>query len=118
RFLTKEQIITDREQMSHFCYDATEMRFMPDLVLMPVSTEEVSTIMKLAFAEEISVTPQGGRTGLSGGALPVKGGVIVSLLKMNKILEIDAKNMQVSVEPGVVSADLQEALKEHNLFFP
>ncbi len=118
RFLKEEQILTDREHMSHFCYDATEMRFMPDLVLLPVSTEEVSRIMKLAFKEEISITPQGGRTGLSGGALPVRGGAVVSLLKMNKIQEIDEKNMQVRVEPGVVSADLQDALKKHNLFFP
>jgi glycolate oxidase len=118
QFLREEQIITDRERMSHFCYDATEMRFMPDVVLMPCSTGEVSEILKTAHGEAIPVTPQGGRTGLSGGALPVKGGVLLSLLKMNKILEVDAKNMQVRVEPGVVSADLQEMLKSQGLFFP
>ena len=117
-FLKEDQVLTDRESMSHFCYDATEMRFMPDLVLLPVSTGEVSRIMRLAFAEGISVTPQGGRTGLSGGALPVKGGAVLSLLRMNRITEIDVKNMQVTVEAGVVSANLQEALKEYNLFFP
>ena len=72
-FLKEEQILTDREGMSHFCYDATEMRFMPDVVLLPYNTEEVSRVMKLAYASDIPVTPQGGRTGLSGGALPVKG---------------------------------------------
>jgi glycolate oxidase len=118
RFLKEEQILVDRERMSHFCYDATEMRFMPDIVLLPVSTEQVSMIMKLADAGEIPVTPQGGRTGLSGGALPVNGGILISLLRMNRILEIDEKNMQVRVEPGVVSADLQEALKGFDLFFP
>jgi glycolate oxidase len=118
QFLDEEQIITDREHMSHFCYDATEMRFMPDVVLTPRSTGEVSQIMSAACAESVPVTPQGGRTGLSGGALPVKGGVLLSLLRMNKIVEIDAKNMQVRVEPGVVSADLQEALKGLGLFFP
>jgi glycolate oxidase len=117
-FLKAEQIITDKEGMSHFCYDATEMRFMPDVVLLPYSTDEVSRIMKLAYASDIPVTPQGGRTGLSGGALPVKGGLVVSLLRMNRILEIDTKNMQIVVEPGVIAADLQEALKKHNLFFP
>jgi glycolate oxidase len=118
QFLKTEQIVVDREQMAHFCYDATEMRFMPDVVLMPTSTLEVSKIMESAHAEFVPVTPQGGRTGLSGGALPVQGGVLLSLLKMNRILEIDAKNMQALVEPGVVSVDLQEALKGLGLFFP
>ena len=118
QFLEDEQIITDREHMSHFCYDATEMRFMPDVVLMPRSTKEVSEVLKAAHEGGVPVTPQGGRTGLSGGALPVKGGILLSLMKMNRILEIDARNMQVRVEPGVVSADLQEALKERGLFFP
>lgn len=118
QFLEDEQIVTDREHMSHFCYDATEMRFMPDVVLMPVSTAQVSKIMEAAHSESVPVTPQGGRTGLSGGALPVEGGVLLSLLRMNRILEIDAKNMQALVEPGVVSADLQEALKGLGLFFP
>ena len=116
--LKEEQIITDKEGMSHFCYDATEMRFMPDVVLLPYSTEEVSRIMKLAYASDIPVTPQGGRTGLSGGALPVRGGLVLSLLRMNRILEIDTKNMQIVVEPGVIAADLQDALKKDNLFFP
>ena len=118
RFLREAQVVLDREGMSHYCYDATEMRFMPDVVLLPESTEEVSKIMKLAYEMEIPVTPQGGRTGLSGGALPVKRGLVLSLLRMNKILEIDRKNMQITVEPGVISADLQQALARHGLFFP
>ena len=117
-FLRKEQIVAERDGLSHFCYDATEMRFMPDIVLLPESAVEVSRIMKLAYEIEVPVTPQGGRTGLSGGALPVEGGVLLSLLRMNRIIEIDEKNMQVVVEPGLVAADLQEALKERNLFFP
>ncbi|MGD0238369.1 MAG: FAD-binding oxidoreductase, partial [Syntrophorhabdales bacterium] len=76
-FLKEEQIVTDKEGMSHYCYDATEMRFMPDVVFLPYSTEEVSKIMKLAYDNDIPLTPQGGRTGLSGGALPVEGGVLL-----------------------------------------
>jgi len=117
-FLKEEQIITDKDGMSHFCYDATEMRFMPDIVLLPCSSEEVSKIMKLASRLDLPVTPQGGRTGLSGGALPVHGGLVLSLLRMNKILEIDQKNMQIVVEPGVIAEDLQMELKKYNLFFP
>lgn len=117
-FLKEEQVIYDNKNLSHYCYDATEMRFMPDVVVLPVNTEEVSKVMKLAYENDIPVTPQGGRTGLSGGALPVKGGVVLSLLRMNRILEIDRKNMQIVIEPGVIAADLQKELNEHNLFFP
>ena len=117
-FLKEDQIVLDKENLSHYCYDATEMRYMPDTVILPVTTEEVSRVMKLAYDLNIPVTPQGGRTGLSGGALPVRHGIVISFLRMNRILEIDTKNMQAVVEPGVVSADLQKALADHNLFFP
>lgn len=117
-FLRDDQIVTDREGMSHYCYDATEQRYMPDVVFLPTSTVQVSEIMRLSYLHNMPVTPQGGRTGLSGGALPVSGGVVLSLTRMNRILEIDTKNMQIVVEPGVIASDLQEALKPHNLFFP
>jgi glycolate oxidase len=117
-FLDEDRVRTDRDSLAHYCYDATEMRFMPDVVLLPSCTEEVSQIMKLAYDLEIPVTPQGGRTGLSGGALPVRHGAVVSLLRMDRIIEIDRKNMQVVVEPGVISADLQKALADQDLFFP
>lgn len=91
---------------------------MPDVVLLPGSTAQVSEIMRLSYVHEVPVTPQGGRTGLSGGALPVKGGSVLSLIRMNRIIEIDTKNMQIVVEPGLIASDLQEALKPYNLFFP
>jgi len=117
-FLRDDQIILDRDGLSHYSYDATEIHCMPHVVILPESTEEVSTVMRYAYDMEIPVTPQGGRTGLSGGALPVEGGIVLSLLRMNRILEIDTKNMQIVVEPGVIASDLQERLKQHNLFFP
>lgn len=118
KFLNEDQVITERENLAHYCYDATEMRFMPDVVLLPVSTDEVSRIMRLAYDMDIPVTPQGGRTGLSGGALPVRHGVVISMLRMKNIVKIDQKNMQIVVEPGVMSADLQKALAAQDLFFP
>ncbi|HSN58717.1 MAG TPA: FAD-binding protein, partial [Clostridiaceae bacterium] len=117
-FLKEDRIILDREGMTHFSYDATERQFMPQVVLLPDNTEEVSKIMQCAWEYEVPVTPQGGRTGLSGGGLPVKGGAVLSLLKFKRIIEIDEKNMIAVVEPGVISKDFQEALKVHNLFFP
>ncbi|MBA4418144.1 MAG: hypothetical protein C0392_09580 [Syntrophus sp. (in: bacteria)] len=116
--LTAHQIILDREGLSHFSYDATEQRFMPHVVVLPENTQQVSAVMRLAYKYDVPVTPQGGRTGLSGGALPVHGGVLLSLLRMNAIIEVDEKNMQVTLEPGVISSDLQQELKKHHLFFP
>jgi glycolate oxidase len=116
--LQAHQIILDREALSHFSYDATEQHFMPQVVVLPESVEDVSVVMRLAHEHDIPVTPQGGRTGLSGGALPVKGGVLLSLLRMNRIIDIDEKNLQVTVEPGVVARVLQEELKTRLLFFP
>ncbi len=117
-FINEDRIILDRAGLSHFSYDATERQFMPHVVVLPESTEEVSKIMKLAWEHGIPVTPQGGRTGLSGGGLAVTGGVVLSLLRFKRIIEIDEKNMLAIVEPGVISNDFQEALKVHNLFFP
>ncbi|HPU28705.1 MAG TPA: FAD-linked oxidase C-terminal domain-containing protein [Syntrophorhabdaceae bacterium] len=117
-FLREDQIVLDTDGLSHFSYDATEISHKPHIVVLPESTKEVSKVMRCAYDLDIPVTPQGGRTDLSGGAVPVVGGVVMSLLRMNRILEIDTKNLQIVVEPGVVAADLQTALKKHNLFFP
>ncbi|MHB8108866.1 MAG: FAD-binding oxidoreductase [Syntrophorhabdaceae bacterium] len=116
--LRDDQIVLERENMSHFSYDATERHAMPDLVVLPEDTEEISRIMRLCSIHKVPVTPQGGRTGLSGGAVPVGGGLVLSLIRLNRILEIDEENMFVTVEPGVISNDLQKALNERGLFFP
>ena len=74
--------------------------------------------MKFCFANEIPVTPSGAQTGLSGGAIPVTGGLVLSLRKMNKIIEVDVNNGQVTTEPGVITQVLQETVKEKGLFYP
>ncbi len=99
--------------------DATEkLQFSPDVVLKPKTTEEVSEIVKYCNRELLPITPRGAGTGLAGGALPIKGGVLLSLERMNQILEIDTKNFQTTVEAGVINYNLQQALFLHNLFFP
>jgi glycolate oxidase len=117
-FLKDSQIVLDRENLSHFSYDATERRFMPQVAILPENGSEVSQLMKCAWAHDIPVTPQGGRTGLSGGALPGRGGIALSLARLNRIIEIDESNMFAVVEPGLISNDLQKALNERGLFFP
>lgn len=111
-------LITD-EDLQHYGHDETEdFNFPPRLVLRPTTTAQVSGILAYCNQENIPVTPSGARTGLSGGALPIHGGVVVSMEKMNKILSIDEENYQVTTEPGVITQELQEAVKEHGLFYP
>ncbi|MEN6615693.1 MAG: FAD-linked oxidase C-terminal domain-containing protein [Syntrophorhabdus sp.] len=117
-FLRDDQIILERDNLAHFSYDATERHAMPDLVLLPENTDHIARTMRLCSFHGVPVTPQGGRTGLSGGAVPVNGGIVLSLMRLNHILEIDEENMFVTVEPGVISNDLQKALNERGLFFP
>src|SRR5205814_3187360 len=82
------------------------------------TTTEISEIFKICNANRIPVTPRGGGTGLSGGALPHLGGVLISTERMNSILEIDERNLQVTTEPGVITEVLQNAVKEKGLFYP
>jgi glycolate oxidase len=90
---------------------------MPEAVVKPSSAEEIAQIMKLANKYKIPVTPRGAGSGLSGGAVPVYGGIVLSVEKMNKILEIDKENLVVVVEPGVVTNEINNAVKEYGLFY-
>jgi glycolate oxidase len=109
----------DPEQLREYGHDETEdYVFPPELVLLPTTVEEVSAIVKYCHQEGIPVTPAGARTGLSGGCLPLHGGVLVSMEKFNKILNIDTDNLQVITEPGVITEFLQQAVKEVGLFYP
>jgi glycolate oxidase len=102
----------------HGTDESLEPPHHPEVVVKPVSTEEVSAIMKLANKERLPVTPQGSRTGLSGGALPVKGGIALSLERMNRILEIDQENLMAVVEPGVLIMDLHAETEKLGLLYP
>jgi glycolate oxidase len=95
-----------------------DLYFPPDVVVTPSNTEEVSKIMTLCNEHLIPVTVQGARSGLTGSALPVRGGVALSMGRFNKILEIDEKNYQVTVEPAVITEHLQNMLQEKGLYYP
>jgi len=102
----------------HAIDESLEPPHLPELVVRPGSTEEVSAVMRLAQVERIPVTPQGARTGLSGGSHPIYGGIALSLERMNRILEIDEENLMVVIEPGVLIVDLHEATEERGLLYP
>ena len=114
----KENITTSREDLICYSYDATNQKFLPDAVVFPKSAEEISLILKLANREAFPVIPRGAGSGFSGGSLPVEGGVVVSLERMNKILKIDTDNLVAIVEPGVVTGDFQEEAENMGLFYP
>lgn len=114
-----EFVFVDPELLHHYSHDETEtLSYLPDVVVKPRTAEEISAIMKICNEFKIPVTPRGAGTGLSGGALPHLGGVVISTERMNRILHIDERNLQVTTEPGVITEVLQNAVKEKGLFYP
>ncbi len=117
--LGEKHVLFDKESLQDYGHDQTEhLLFLPEVVLKPRTTEEISAIMKICNESGIPVTPRGAGTGVSGGALPHLGGVLLSTERLNSILHIDEKNLQVTTEPGVITETLQEAVKEKGLFYP
>lgn len=109
----------DEETRSEYSHDHTEGIFqLPAIVLFPNQVEEVSQILRYCHENRLPVTPIGARTGLSGGAIPVVGGIALSMEKFNTILEIDELNHQVTTEPGVITQVLQDTVKAKGLFYP
>ena len=114
-----ENLILDEEQKNDYAHDKTEdFFFMPAVVVRPAATDEVSAILKLCNTHRIPVTPRGAGTGLAGGAIPTHRGVVLSMERFNKILNIDELNLQATVEPGVITEVFQNTVKEKGLFYP
>ena len=117
--LGKAQVSTDENVLAENSQDRTsEARFRAETVLFPRNPQEISQILAFCNKNSIPVTVRGAGTGLSGGAIPVQGGVILSMRRFDQILEIDERNLQVVVEPGVVTEFLQNTLQERGLFYP
>ncbi|MCL7455462.1 MAG: FAD-binding protein [Anaerolineae bacterium] len=112
-------VLVDREALEAYSHDETVgLRAEPEVVVRVTSAAQVSQVFKLAQAQRIPVTPRGAGYGLSGGAVPVQGGIVLSTEKMNRILEIDPQNLMVTVEPGVITGDLHRAVEAEGLFYP
>ncbi|NBU05074.1 MAG: FAD-binding protein [Sphingobacteriia bacterium] len=115
----KENMSSDKEQLEKYGQDETEdLIFFAEVILKPSSVKEISQIAKICNEHIIPLTVRGAGTGLSGGALPIKGGVLLSMEKFNKIIKIDERNLQATVEPGVINYEFQEAVKQVGLFYP
>ena len=112
-------IYSDKAHLIAYSYDATREHFEPDAVVFPRNEEDISKILKYCNEHQIIVVPRGAGSGFTGGALPSSGGIILGFEKhMNKILEIDMKNMVAVVQPGVINMDLQRAVEAVGLFYP
>lgn len=114
----KDRCLTDKLSRVQYSYDATQKMYLPDVVVLAENTYEVSKLMKIANKHKIPVVPRGWGSGFTGGALNVKGGICLSLEKMDRVIELDLDNMMVWVEAGMVNYDLQEYVKPYGLFFP
>src|SRR5262249_6236509 len=111
-------MLVEPEQLRTYeCDGLTHFRVAPDAVLLPASTDEVRAVLRICHRERIPVVARGSGTGLSGGALPVENGVVVSLTRMNRVLEIDVPNRLVVVEPGVVNAHVTERVAPRGYFY-
>jgi len=115
-----KNVLTDKEKIETYSHDETpkeQYACMPEVVVIPRTAEEIAEIVKIANKKLIPITPRGAGSGLSGGAIPVFGGIVISLEKMNKILEIDYSNMMMVLEPGVITNDINEVIAEKGLFY-
>ena len=114
-----KNVLTGKEDLLTYSYDATTMwRHLPDVVVFPQTTEQVSQIIQLAGSNQIPVTARGGGTNLSGGSIPVKGGIVLCLARMNRIINIKKATLTAEVEAGVNLQDFQQALAKEALFYP
>lgn len=114
----KENVAEDKETRICYAYDATNIHHLPDLVVFPRTPQHISGILKLANEYRFPVVPRGAGTGFTGGTIPVEGGVVLVLTKMNKILKIDQENLLAVVEPGVITYDFQQEVEKIGLFYP
>ena len=111
-------LTTQPEDLAAHASDATRLSFLPHAVVFPADSQEVSRILALASRERFPVIPRGAGTGQSGGAVPVQGGLVLAMDRFTRILEIDEENLVARVEPGVITAHLQEAVEKKGLFYP
>jgi glycolate oxidase len=112
-------VLVDEEARHTYGHDETEdLVYLPEVVLKPANTAEVATVVAYCNANNLALTTRGGGTGLSGAALPVFGGVLLSMERFNSIVEIDERNLQVTVEPGVITQVLQESVLAKGLYYP
>ncbi|HTK94345.1 MAG TPA: FAD-linked oxidase C-terminal domain-containing protein [Terriglobales bacterium] len=117
KIVGRDAVLSSREDLMLYEYDAGVQRALPQAVAFPQTTEQVARIVKFAAKEGIPIVPRGAGTGLSGGSIARKGGIILGFSRMNRILEVDVANQRAVVQPGVVNLELSQAVAKHRLYF-
>ena len=112
------EVLSDVEDMVAYSYDASHVEIQPEAVVFAKTTEQVSQLMKFAYREKICVTPRGQGSGLSGGAIPLKKGIVLAMDKMKSVIDFDPANRLITVEAGMTTADIDPIAAEANLFYP
>ncbi|MCD6385452.1 FAD-binding protein [Candidatus Sumerlaeota bacterium] len=118
QLIGEEKVLTSEEEKVVYSYDASKRKYPPSAIVLPRSRDDIVKVMRFAYEENIPVYPRGSGSGMSGGSLPVYGGIALVFTQMNKIIEIDEVNQSATVEPGVVLSELQHAAGRLNLFYP
>jgi glycolate oxidase len=113
-----DKVLSSPVDLVAYSFDGTFEQHLPDAAVLPETNEEVSTVLGIASQYDVPIVPRGMSSGLAGGSIPVRGGIVLSLTRMNHILEIDEENMTATVQAGVVTADLQAAVEKLGLFYP
>ncbi|MDD3815751.1 MAG: FAD-linked oxidase C-terminal domain-containing protein [Desulfocapsaceae bacterium] len=114
----REHCTTSLEDLHCYSYDGTRKTFLPEAVAFPDSTDQVAALMRLASAHVFPVVARGAGSGMTGGSLPIKGGLVLALSRLNRILELDRDNQLAIVEPGVITGEFQQEVKKIGLFYP
>ncbi|MDH4319085.1 MAG: FAD-binding oxidoreductase, partial [Desulfobulbaceae bacterium] len=118
KIVGSENLLTSREELFCHSMDAGSASALPAGIALPQNTEQIQRILELANNYNYPITPRGAGSGMTGGCVPLEGGLVLSLVKMNRILEIDAENLTCIVEPGVITGDLQDELRKQGLMYP
>ncbi len=122
QLLGKDKVLTQDLDLMYYSYDSSFLTKLepapPNAVVFPKSTQDVQKVVEFAYQNRINIVPRGAGTGETGGCIAVQGGIVMDLSTWNEIIEIDVKNMQVIVSPGVIHAELNNELAKYNLFFP
>lgn len=116
--ICKDRCFINKESLVLYAYDATRITFLPDAVVFPINVDEIAKILNLANNNNIPVVPRGAGTGLTGGAVPINGGIVLSTEKINHILSISKADLTAEVETGVVTGTLKKTLESQGLYYP
>jgi glycolate oxidase len=113
-----DKVLSSAVDLIAYSFDGTFEQHLPDVVVLPETNEDVSAVVRVAAQHDVPIVPRGMSSGLAGGSIPIRGGIVMSLTRMNRILEIDRENMTATVQAGVVTADLQAEVEKLGLFYP